>query len=231
MRLTLLAFAALFVTGCARHLANPIDGDPFNTPTGPQTVYIWNGKTCVEATRTPLQLRKTEILKTAGLQNGEMKTLQVYAEDVPPPVMRKLYMDGGTIVLPNGEKMVFPAGSSRGTVVVQNGKSPTGAGQTLHVDAPDSTVLQQNAIVQKNGVAQDFDLPDPATPTDKPLTVTTMNVADLQTTSPDKSEWWNSPAAMDAAAKDAVKLPASSSTQGRVGYGGVSYGMGQIKKP
>lgn len=231
IRLMLLAFVALVLAGCVKHSASVMDGDPFNTPTGPKTVYIWNGKTCVEATRTPQQLLKTEVLRTGWMQNGEMKTLQVHAEDVPPTVIKKLYTEGGTIVLPNGEKMIFPAGSTRGTVVVQNGKIPAGNGEFIAVDATDGTLLQQKAFVQsKSGVLEEIVGADSAAPAGRQQTVTTLNVAELQDSAPDDTEWWKSQAAVDAAAKDGIKVPASS-VQGRVGYAGVSYGMGTIGKP
>ncbi len=62
-------------------------------------------------------------------------------------------------------------------------------------------------------------------------TVTTINVAELQNSPPDKAEWWNSLPTAPEAAESGIKVPAASSVQGRVGHASVSYGMGQIAKP
>ncbi|HVJ67453.1 MAG TPA: hypothetical protein VM510_05680 [Caulifigura sp.] len=235
MRLKLLAFATLFVTGCARNAASVVDGDPFNSPPAAQTVYVWNGKECVEALRTPEELRKRKMyrLSSSVVKNGEMQKTEVWVEGIKPEVLHKRFAQGGSIPLPNGEKLEVPALEQRRIVAVENGRIPMMGGGSVAVEGvPDGTQVDLHTFVDKDGdLLEHIEVPELTAPSSNQQTVTTVNVAELQATPPDKAEWWKSAAAVDAASKQAVKVPPASSTLGRVGTASVSYGMGQISRP
>jgi hypothetical protein len=74
------------------------------------TVDIWNGTSCFSATRTPDQLRTAESLTTFVMQDGQIKPFRLYAENVPADVKKKLFKEGGTLVLNDGQRIEFPAG-------------------------------------------------------------------------------------------------------------------------
>lgn len=198
-RLVLAAIACLFVTGCAGN-RSLVDHDPYNEP---QTVYIWDGTKCVEATKTAEQLRKMEMhfYSSVSRANGEERRAAVWAK---PSDMEVITTHGGSIPLPNGEEITFPGKGADGPAVVSNGRLNLKNGQSVPVDPaiPDGTVLEHQSF-------------DKAT------------LLDPQAFAAEKAAFHSAQA---TATKDGIKIPPQSSVNGRVGSVSMSYGMGQISK-
>jgi len=109
MRLTLVrsALIALAVQGCLA--MQPSHRVHTNEPL---TVYIWNGEECIEAVRTEKQLERLENLFVMVRRNGEIEPFSLYGDNVSSTVVQDLWTQGGTIDLPNGEKLTFPPDTS-----------------------------------------------------------------------------------------------------------------------
>jgi hypothetical protein len=239
MRHMLLAIG-LIVGGCAKHSASVVDGDPFNPSAAAETVYVWNGRECVEESLTPDERRKRKMfqLKSFVMKDGQMHETMLWVERVEPEVVNKMLAQGGSIQLPNGERLEIPV--QRTIAVVENGRVPLGNGESIGVEGvPDGTqlTLKKQYVTTSGVLVADVDLLDldDAMSSKRSslngVVVGDVDLADPALSPPDKSEWWKSPAAVDAVAKDGIKVPPVTSAQGRVGTVSMSYGMGQTRKP
>lgn len=198
-RLVLAAIACLCVTGCAGRSNSLVDHDPYNEP---QTVYIWDGQECTEATKTAEELHTMGMSFCSSYKaNGQEHQAGFWAKQSDVEQIMAL---GGSIQLPNGETVTFPGIDADGTAVASNGRPHLKNGQSMPIDPaiPDGTEFQ----------VQTFDR---------------ATLLDPQTFAAEKAAFHS---AQTTAAKDGLTIPPKGSVNGRVGSVSMSYGMGQISK-
>jgi hypothetical protein len=132
MRLTLVraGFIAVALHGCFPTQPHDLEWDVEG-----QTVYIWNGKECIEAVRNSHQLSQLENLAAMVKRNGKIEPFFLYAENVPPATIKSLFQEGGTIDLPNGDRLIFPRGSSsKRSAIISTGQATLENGRTITYD-------------------------------------------------------------------------------------------------